>query len=118
MEPIDRIYEDDWIENHSMPCVEDHLERNTVFTIIQPEVRNLQNEGINDDEFVIQISEKLQTHHEVKDISRIIDCIIEGMMFEYRNEKESMSPALLSIPAFTIFGKCILILGKRAGFIN
>ncbi len=119
MSIIDKIQEDIWIKNHSLPCISEHLQENTVQTIIYPKIKNLQNAGVDDDdEFVIQISESLQTHHNVEDISKIINCIIDKMMHNFEDDDSQMSAPFLSVAAFTVLGRSILILGKKAGYIR
>ena len=77
---IDEIQKDGWIRNHSIPCVNEHLEENTVQTIINPQITKLQNDGAKDDEFIEQISESLQEHRDVDDISKIIIKVIRNLL--------------------------------------
>jgi hypothetical protein len=115
---IDEIQKDGWIRNHSIPCVNEHLEENTVQTIINPQITKLQNDGAKDDEFIEQISESLQEHRDVDDISKIIQCITQKMIHDFEDGDILMNKPFLSIAAFTVFGKSILLQGKAAGYIS
>ncbi len=115
---INKIQKDTWIKNYSLPCVRDHLERNTVQTIIYPHIERLQNDGANDDEFIIQISESLQEHQNIDDISNTIKCIMEKIEYAFGEDEFPIPQAFLSNAAFTVLGKSILIISKKLGYVR
>ena len=73
---------------------------------------------MNDEEFIIQISETLREHQDVTDIAKIIECIIKKIIPIFEENHSKMAPPFLSIAAFTVLGKCIFLLGKKAGYIR
>jgi len=115
---IDKIYEENWTKKHSLPCVQNHLEKTTMDSIIYPTISDLQNNDTQKDEFIIQIAETLQTNHQANDITKIIECIIRKIMSVFEEKEFPMSSAFLSTAAFTSLGHCIFLLGKEAGYIR